>query len=197
MAWNLKGHWYEACSCKMNCRCTLGPAEPDQLWCSGFQLVEVESGQSDGVDLSGARLAFHAQLPGDFFSGIERARLYFDSSLNEAQRTELEAIYHGKRGGVWEGLNALIAEWLPSEVSRITVSRSGDEVTGAVEGVAEQHLAFLKTEDGRQAALVNAPVMAGFQVDTINLATANGTKVHDPDMRPWESLGFGGEIPFN
>ena len=76
MSWKLTGEMYEACSCKMICPCTVGPAEPDQDWCSVAQVVQVASGESDGVDLSGARVALGLELPGDFFSGIDKARLY-------------------------------------------------------------------------------------------------------------------------
>ncbi len=35
MAWHMTGQLIEACSCKAACPCVLGPAEPDQGWCSG------------------------------------------------------------------------------------------------------------------------------------------------------------------
>ena len=55
-----------------------GPAKPDQEWCSGVFGMEVTEGDSDGVDLSGAKLVMHFELPGDFMSGIDKAKLYFD-----------------------------------------------------------------------------------------------------------------------
>ena len=53
MAWTLKGTWYESCSCKLFCPCNLGPATPDQGWCSGLLGFAVDSGSSNGVDLGG------------------------------------------------------------------------------------------------------------------------------------------------
>ena len=35
MAWSLKAKIFESCSCAALCPCTLGPAKPDQGWCSG------------------------------------------------------------------------------------------------------------------------------------------------------------------
>lgn len=198
MSWNLKGSWYESCSCKMNCRCTIGPAEPDQGWCSAAQLVELEAGESDGLDLSGARYCVLLDLPGDFTAGvIDKARLHFDASTtNNAQREAIEAIYHGKKGGVWAGFSQMIGEWLPSKVAEIRVSHEGEQIRGAVEGVGELNLTWLKTEAGKQTKLVDAPVVAAFEVDTVELATATGTRWQDPDMREWESLGFGGRAAF-
>lgn len=78
MAWTLKGTWYESCSCELFCPCNLGPAKPTQEWCSGLLAFAfafaVDSGESIGVDLGGTRFALHAELPGDFFGGIDRRR---------------------------------------------------------------------------------------------------------------------------
>jgi len=51
MAWRMTGRWLETCSCKMICRCTMGPAEPDQGWCSAAILVDIQQGESEGVSL--------------------------------------------------------------------------------------------------------------------------------------------------
>ena len=53
MAWQLSGELIEACSCKAARPCVLGPAEPDQGWCSGALTFAIDKGKSDGVDLSG------------------------------------------------------------------------------------------------------------------------------------------------
>ena len=78
MAWSLKAKIFESCSCAALCPCTLGPAKPDQGWCSGAFGIKILQGSSDGVDLSGARLAMQFELPGDFLGGIDKAKLYLD-----------------------------------------------------------------------------------------------------------------------
>ena len=195
MAWTLKGTWYESCSCKMVCPCNLGPAEPDQGWCSGLLGFSIDSGASDGVDLGGTKLVLHAELPGDFTGGIDKARLYLDEAAPEAQRRELEAIFQGKRGGVWEGVAGMIGEFLPSTTTRIEVT-GGDNPRVSVEGVGDIALQRVKDEAGKQAVLVNAPLSAGFAVDTLELATATG-RISDPDLRAWETLGNGAAVPFD
>ncbi|HUR17968.1 MAG TPA: DUF1326 domain-containing protein [Acidimicrobiales bacterium] len=195
MAWTLKGTWYEACSCKMFCPCNLGPAKPDQGWCSGLLSFAVESGESDGVDLGGVRLALHAELPGDFFGGIDKARIYLDESSSDGQREQLEAIFQGKRGGVWEGVAGMIGEFLPSKTVKVEVT-GGDNPHVSIAGIADITMERMKTEDGKQSVMVNSPLAAGFGVDTLELATASG-KVSDPDLRHWESLGNGAAVPFD
>lgn len=49
----------------------------------------------------------------------------------------------------------------------------------------------LKTEDGKQATLHNAPVAAAIGEHVLELATATGSRWSDPDLRSFESLGWG------
>lgn len=195
MGWTLRGTWYESCSCKMVCRCNFGPAEPDQGWCSGVLAFTVEAGESNGVDLGGTKLALHAELPGDFLGGMDKAVLYLDEAASEEQRSELEAIFQGKRGGVWEGVAGMIAEFLPSKTVTVDVT-GGDSPRVKVGDLIDITLERMRTEDGKQAVVVNAPIAAGFAVDTMELATAAGT-ASDPDLRAWETLGYGAAVPFD
>ena len=195
MGWTLKGTWFESCSCKVMCRCNFGPAEPDQGWCSGILGFLIDSGESNDVDLAGTKLVLHAELPGDFMGGIDKAVLYLDEAASPAQRAELEAIFHGQRGGVWEGVVGMIAEILPSKTARLEVT-GGDAPRVKVGEFVDITLDRMKTEDGKQTVVVNAPLSAGFAVDTLELATAKGS-ASDPDLRSWETLGYGAAVPFN
>lgn len=195
MGYTLSGTWYESCSCKMACRCNFGPAEPDQTWCSAVLGFVIDSGESNGVDLSGTKFVFHGELPGDFVSGIDKVKLYLDEASSPEQRAEIEAVFHGKRGGLWEGVAGMIKEFLPSETMPVEVT-GGENPRVKAGTFVDISMARLRTEGGEQAKLVNAPVAAGFMVDTTELATAQGG-ASDPALRSWETLGYGGAIPFS
>jgi hypothetical protein len=195
MGWTLKGTWYESCSCKVVCRCNFGPAEPDQGWCSGLLAFTFDSGESNGVDLGGTKLVLHGELPGDFLGGFDKVVLYLDEAASQQQRDELDAIFQGKRGGVWEGMAGAIAEYLPSKTVHVEIT-GGDNPRVKVADVIDITLDRMKTEDGKQALVVNAPIAAGLGVDTLELATASGG-VSDPDLRSWETLGYGAAVPFD
>lgn len=195
MAWTMKGTWYESCSCKMVCRCNFGPAEPDQGWCSAVLGFAIDSGESNGVDLGGTKVVLHGELPGDFVGGIDKMLLYLDEAASPEQRNELEAIFQGNRGGVWEGVAGMIASFLPSKTVPVEVV-GGESPRVRAGDVASFSMERLKTEEGKQAVLVNAPIAAGFAVDTQELATATGS-ASDPDLRSWETLGYGAAVPFN
>ena len=196
MSWRLKGRLAGMCSCKMMCRCILGPAEPDQGWCSFAQICEIETGNSNGVDLTGMKVAMAMDLPGDFFSGVDVARLYIDERASSEQRRELEAIFTGEKGGVWAAMREVIRKWLPAQTTGIEVKWGGSP-SARVGSVGVAKLEPLKTGDGKQTRLLNAPVEAAFGIDTDDLARADGSGWSDPEMRRWESGGFGALSPFD
>jgi len=196
MTWEMSGRWIEMCSCRIYCPCNLGPAEPDQGWCSVALAFDMERGRSDGVDLGGAKMVLSAELPGDFMGGMDLARLYLDESLSGDQRREIEAIFMGKKGGVWEPMSAAIKQWLPAKVAKIEL-HAGDEPSFKVGDFGHGKLQRLKTPDGKQAVVVNAPTLSpAFEVDTQELGLAEG-RWNDPDMRQWESWGNGAVVPFS
>ncbi len=196
MGWQMSGRWIEACSCKMYCRCNFGPAEPDQGWCSASLIFDIASGSSDGVNLSGTKAALSAQLPGDFMGGMDLARIYLDESSSADQRRELEAILQGKKGGVWEGVAAGIRQWLPSKTAKIEIN-TGESPSFKVGDFGTGKLERMKTPDGKQATVVNAPLSGAFGVDTQELVLATGSSWSDADMRKWESLGNGAVVAFS
>jgi len=194
MAWTMKVNLLESCSCAALCPCVLGPAKPDQEWCSGVFGMEVTEGDSDGVDLSGAKIVMHFELPGDFLGGIDKAKLYLDPSVSDAQRAEIDAIFHGEKGGLWGGMREAIKEWLPSAVAKIGFG--GPDAPGVtVEGFGQVVLQPISAEEGgAPTRIVGAPVLQAFSMASENLAFAHGTSFADPDLRAWESLGAGGVV---
>lgn len=196
MAWQMTGNLIEACSCNSACRCTLGPAEPDQGWCSGAFTFAIEEGQSDGVDLSGRKVVWLIDLPKDFAAGDGTARLYIDDGADEAQRRELDAIFTGRKGGPGEVLGGLVSKWLPTETAPISVE-GGDNPTISVAGVGNAALTAIKDEAGRQTSLMNAPVLGLIAIERANLARSDGSRFAAADMRVWESGGHGSVSPFS
>lgn len=190
MAWRIKATTYEACSCAMFCPCNFGPAEPTQGWCSAGLVFAVSEGESDGVDLAGSKVALQAELPGDFLGGIDKARLYLDDALSESQRTELEAIFHGNKGGLWEGMKEAIAQWLPSKVASIQIS-DGDSTRITVGTEAEFSLEALKTEDGKRTKVVDAMLPTQMGQGPLDLSISSGSRWSDPELRAWEGGGYG------
>ena len=190
MAWRLSGQVLETCSCNMLCPCIFGPAVPDQGWCGGALVFDIQEGNSDGVNVSGTRAVLAFDLPGDFFGGNGTGRIYLADSLNPDQQRELEAIFSGQKGGAFAALGGVLSKVLPMQTARIEVSL-GDNPSAKVGSIGQISLQNVKTEDGKQTTVVNAPLNASFGMETSNLARGDGSSWSDPDMRSWQSGGTG------
>jgi hypothetical protein len=176
----------EFCSCKVLCPCWLGPAQPDQGWCSGAIVFDIQQGTADGVDLSGAKVAFAADWPGDFWAGNGTARLYLDAAANAAQRRELEAIFSGRQGGLLEPLfAAVITQWLPAQTAPIALQREAT-LTITVGNVGHVTVQPLQDQAGQPTTVQGAAAQAAFQSASMQLASSKGSRWSDPELRPWE-----------
>lgn len=187
MGWRVAGQSMELCSCKMLCPCWLGPeGEPDQGWCAGGFAFDIREGESDGVKLDGSKVFLTAEWPGNFFLGNATGRLYIDSSASDEQRQELEAIFSGKRGGHLEPLfAAVISKWLPARAARIDL-QWGETPSFSVEGLGRAAFQRLKDPAGKPARVEGAMAQAGFQIESMDLASSKGSRFTDPEMRAWD-----------
>ena len=69
MAWHITGTDLGPCSCDLGCPCILGATEGDRGWCSAVRLYHIRSGEIDGVDVSGSKVALVADWPSGFLAG--------------------------------------------------------------------------------------------------------------------------------
>lgn len=196
MAWELSGQLIEACSCKALCPCYLGPAEPDQGWCSGALTFSIQKGQSEDVDLSGRAVLWLIDLPKDFASGNGTARLYVDDAANPDQRQELEAIFTGKKGGPWAVLSSIVAKWLPTQTATINISDGGSPVV-SVGAIGQIKLQPTKDQAGRATTVMNAASYSMMEISQVDLARSDGSRFVDPEMRAWDAGGHGGVSSFS
>ena len=187
MAWQLSGRSMELCSCRMLCPCWLGSeGVPDQGWCGGALGFDIQRGSSDGVDLSGTKVALAAEWPGNFFGGNGTARLYISDAANAEQRRELEAIFSGKKGGLLEGLwGAVISNWLPAETTEVEIGW-GDSPFLRVGSFGQATLTALKDPAGKPTRVEGAAAQAAFQFPSMDLASSKGSQWSDPKLRQWQ-----------
>jgi hypothetical protein len=192
MAWRVRGVAREHCTCKMWCPCWLGPAEPDQGWCSGSLIFEVHEGAADDISLDGLRVVVVVDFPADFFTGNGTARLYIDENANAEQRRELEAIFSGKKGGPLEAAwGATVTQWLPTQVANIEI-QDGDAPSITVGNVAQvTYQSPIRDAEGRATVIEGAAAATAFGLEGVSLARSDGSRWSAPEMRQWESGGSG------
>ena len=135
------------------------------------------------------RVSFEAAM-----AQLGGASLYLGKDVGWAQdqRRELEAIFSGKNGGHLESLwGATIDEWLPAKVSSIAISW-GEKPTLSVNGIGRATMRPLSDGAGKLTIVTGAMSQAGLQIDSMNLASSDGSLWSDPDFRSWE--GSSGNI---
>jgi hypothetical protein len=192
MAWRVRGVAREHCTCKMWCPCWLGPAEPDQGWCSGSLIFEVHEGAADDIGLDGLRVVAVVDFPADFFTGNGTARLFIDENANAEQRRELEAIFSGRKGGPLEAAwGATVTQWLPTQVANIEI-QDGDAPSITVGNVAQvTYQSPIRDAEGRATVIEGAAAATAFGLEGVSLARSDGSRWSAPEMRQWESGGSG------
>ncbi len=194
MARNLSGEWRETCSCNVHCPCWLGVKDlmiMDQGYCGSTNLIRIQEGSSDGIDLSGLALVVAVLWPGPtLFDGNGTGRLYIDEAASANQRRELEAIFQGKLGGPMEILASLTPTWLPTEITRIEILEEKGAVSAAVGPFGKIRSQVLKSEAGQPMTIQNVGFATVLQFDnqTGEIAPSEGTQWTDPELpRPWVS----------
>jgi hypothetical protein len=149
-------------------------------------VYEIEQGAIEGLDVSGCKAALAAEWPGNFFGGKGTARLYVDVKASEAQRRELEAVFSGKKGGLFEGLmGAVVSRWLPAKTVPIDIQR-GETLSVTVGEFAKATLVPFKDQAGRTATVQGTAAQGAFQSASMELASCKETRWSDPDLRKWE-----------
>jgi hypothetical protein len=126
MAWKLDGSYFETCSCDVMCPCTaslaLG-ATKDR--CSATLVFHIESGEVEGVDVSGLTVAAIADTPKVMADGNWRLGVVIAEAASEEQADKLGAVFSGALGGPMAALEPLVSENLGVERLPIEVNENG------------------------------------------------------------------------
>ena len=121
MAWHLGGTYFENCSCDMVCPCTTSglslPADYER--CRVVLVFHVDSGEVEGVDVSGLTVAVVGDTPPLMADGNWRVGMFMDAAASQEQAEALGAVFAGQRGGPMEMVAPLIGEMLGMEVAPI------------------------------------------------------------------------------
>jgi len=144
MAWKLSGTYFETCSCEAVCPCTaslsLG-ADLDR--CKVVLVFNVVTGDIEGTDVSGLKVAAVADTPKIMSEGNWRLGVFVDAAASDEQAEKLIGVFSGQLGGPMEALGPLVGENLGVQRATIEVNEDGlrhsvkigDEVDFEIEDV--------------------------------------------------------------
>ena len=121
MSWRMEGTYFESCNCDMLCPCTWSafsaPATNER--CNVVLAFHVDSGEVDGVDVSGLSFALVVDAPRLMSEGGWRAGVFLDSAATSEQADKLTAVVSGGLGGPPGALAPLMGEMLGVESAPI------------------------------------------------------------------------------
>src|SRR4051794_15328794 len=126
MAWNLKGTYFETCSCELMCPCNMSfdhGATYD--YCRVTLVFNITEGEVEGTDVGGLKVAAIADSPKVMTDGNWRLGLFIDENASDEQAEKLTGVFTGQVGGPMEALGPLIGEVLGVERAKFEVREEG------------------------------------------------------------------------
>ena len=103
VSWNLKGSYFETCSCDLMCPCNMSMAHGATYdFCRVTLVFNIKDGEIEGTDVSGLGVAAIADSPKVMTEGNWRLGLFIDDRADDEQMETLTAVYGGQKGGPME-----------------------------------------------------------------------------------------------
>ena len=193
MAWKLEGQYFENCSCEVPCPCTVSlDLGADYDRCNALLVFQIDSGEVEGVDVSGLTVAAVGDTPKVMSEGNWRLGVLMDEKASDEQAGKLGAVFGGQLGGPMEALGPLIGENLGME--KVPMELSHENGTHSIRfgdggEVAVQDVVSFGREDGKPAQLVNIFHPAG-EALTISKATKSEFSAFGIDFAQEGKSGF-------
>ena len=126
-SWNVKGQYYETCSCDFVCPCVPGQmaVKPTKGSCTFAMAFQIERGSFGTVSLDGLGFIVLGLTPEAMGKGNWSVGLVTDERASTEQREAITAIASGAAGGPMAALSGLIGKFLGVEAAPISFERSG------------------------------------------------------------------------
>ncbi len=126
MSWNLKGTYFETCSCDLMCPCNMSfdhGATYD--YCRVTLVFNITEGEIEGTDVAGLKVAVIADTPKVMTEGNWKLGMFVDENASDEQMEKLAGVLSGQMGGPMAGLAPLVGEVLGVERAPIDVVEDG------------------------------------------------------------------------
>jgi hypothetical protein len=179
MAWNVRGTYFETCSCELFCPCNVSLAHGATYdYCRVTLVFNITDGEVEGTDVSGLKVAAIADSPKVMTDGNWRLGVFIDEQASDEQAEKLVAVFSGQLGGPMEALGPLIGENLGVERAPIEISEDGlrhsVKIGDAIDFEIEDVVPF-GVETGEPVRIVGMfhPVSSEFTI-----AEAQRSKIH-------------------
>jgi hypothetical protein len=142
MAWEVKGEYFETCSCDYVCPCISSNlmARPTQGWCTFAFVQHIDEGHFDSVQLDGLNFAIIGYTPEEMAKGNWTVGLVTDARASAEQQQAIVAIASGQAGGPMAPLGGLISNFAGVESRTINFEKSGMRRAASIPELLTQSL---------------------------------------------------------
>lgn len=159
MSWKIEGRYFENCNCDAPCPCTASlDLGADNERCTPVLAFHIDSGEVEGVDVSGLSVVAVADTPRVMSEGNWRLGVLIDALASDEQAEKLGAVFSGELGGPMEALGPLLGESLGAERAPIEFSSEGGshklKVSDAIEIEVDDIIPF-GSESGKPSRMVD------------------------------------------
>jgi len=126
MSWNLRGSFFETCSCELMCPCNLSMDHGATYdFCRVTLVFNIREGEIEGTDIAGLKVAAIADTPKVMTEGNWRLGVFVDERASDEQFDKLVQVFGGQLGGPMAALGPLVGEMLGIERAAIEVTDDG------------------------------------------------------------------------
>ena len=153
MAYEIEGRLLEVCTCNVLCPCWVGE-DPDGGTCEGTMAWAVDSGQIEGIDVSGLVVGTTVHIPGNVLTPKSWTAAFFvDERASAEQEAALLKLFTGQLGGAIADMAGLIGEVV--SVERVPFTFTVEEGRGrfSMGPSVEAELAPLQGATGKATVL--------------------------------------------
>jgi hypothetical protein len=199
MAWSIEGRYFENCSCEVVCPCTASLAlGADNDYCRFALVFHVDSGDVEGVDVSGVTLAAVGESGKYMHEGNWRLGVLMDETASDEQAEKLGAVFGGQLGGPMGGVAPLIGEQLG--VERLPMEFSAEDghhklTVGDRGQVDVDDVVSFGSESGEPAKLTDIFHPANTTLTVAKARDASGLSAFGLDLGGGGKSGF--SAPFS
>ena len=193
MAWEIKGDYFENCSCDILCPCITssmaGPSDYER--CRDPFICHIDEGSLDDVTLDGLNFVMVVDSPQVMGEGGWRVGVYLDERASPEQQQALGAILSGELGGPPSMLTPLVGEQLGVKLVPIHYEIDGTRRRVTIPGIMEVEVEGVTNPDtGEVLEVTNTTHPMG-----ANLPIAKSVvgRYDDPDFGlSWDNTGKNG-----
>ena len=126
MAWNLKGSYFETCSCELLCPCIVTMDHGATYdYCRVTLVFDIHDGEIEGTGVAGLTVAVLVDSPKVMTEGNWRIGMYVDERANDEQMEKLTAVFAGQKGGPMAAVAPLVGEVVGVERAAFEVREDG------------------------------------------------------------------------